>query len=373
MRLGKSMMLGAVLSFAVGCGGNGAGNVEDTEYVEALPDLAGVSLEISGSASEQGAALTGADFGVYEAALAGSGPEFLEGARMKVQALNGALKQAVTQVVALANGDLKEAEAGDVLTYGPKDGANATFLLKVKKQGAGRFAWKLEARPLGSEDEAAYKVVAVGRMVRGTEPHRGRGSIGLNLDNLKAVAPATTGEGKLLASFAHPATGGKALAYRLVGFTPNVDNHEPVTGAFVGHKLEGGATRIRIFGKHNLAQTATEEKETVFSRIAYKPGVGGRADIVAKGGDIAEGVFYIGSACWDAQEQELFKVLRQCTVGQPLTSCEQVFIEGERTACPAAEFRGDVEPPSQEPGSATPEPGAPETPDEVPSDVVADF
>ncbi len=373
MRLGKSMMLGAVLSFAVGCGGNGAGNVDDTEYVESLPDLSGVSLEISGSASEQGAALTGADFGMYEAALTGSAPEFLEGARMKVQALNAALKEAVTRVVELANGDLKEAEAGDVLTYGPKDGANATFLLKVKKQATGRFAWKLEARPLGSEDDAAYKVVAVGRMVRGTEAHRGRGSIGINLDNLKEVAPATTGQGKLMASFAHPAAGGKALSYRLVDFTPNPENHEAVTGAFVGHKLAGGATRIRVFGQYNLAQTATEAKETVFSRVAFKPGVGGRADIVAKGGDIAEGVFYIGSACWNAQEQELFKVLRQCTVGQPLTSCELVFTEGQRTACPAEEFRGDVEPPSEEPGNTTQEPGAPETPDEVPSDVVADF
>jgi hypothetical protein len=85
MRLGNSMMLGAVLAVAVGCGGNGSDNAE---YVEALPDLEGVSLEISGSASEQGAGLTAADFGVYEAALAATGPEYLQGARMQVRALN---------------------------------------------------------------------------------------------------------------------------------------------------------------------------------------------------------------------------------------------------------------------------------------------
>ena len=56
MRLNKSMMLGAVLMLAA-CGGT----VQDTEYVEATPDLAGTSLEISG-ASDEGAALTAEDF-----------------------------------------------------------------------------------------------------------------------------------------------------------------------------------------------------------------------------------------------------------------------------------------------------------------------
>ena len=42
--MGKSMMLGAALVLAA-CGGKDS--VEDTEYVEATPDLSGTALEIT--------------------------------------------------------------------------------------------------------------------------------------------------------------------------------------------------------------------------------------------------------------------------------------------------------------------------------------
>ncbi len=375
MRLSKSMMLGAVL-FAAACGG---GQVEDTEYVEATPDLTGTSLEINGDVLDEGAKLTAEDFtGAYAAALGTEGPEFLQGARMQVKALNAALKEAVTRIVELTNGDLKEAQKGDVMVYGPKDSANATFRLQVKKTGDKRFAWKLEARPLGSTDDTAWKLVGAGRLAKGEVAHRGRGTLALNLDNLKAVAPNTTGQGKLIASFAHTAGEDKAVSYRLVGFTPNLTNHEPVTGAFVGYRLlPSRVTGIRVMGKWNLGNTATAEKENVISRIRFRPGIGGRADVLATGGDIPVNHAFIGSACWDAQEQEVFKVVRDCvkgTEGQP-ASCTLVFKEGTLLDCKHADFRnGEVEAPVDSPNDTTQEPGAPsETPDDVPADVTAEF
>jgi hypothetical protein len=371
MRLNKSMMLGAVLVLAA-CGGK---QVDDTEYVEATPDLSGVALEINESVADEGAKLNAADFGVYEAALQGEGPEYLEGARMQVKALNTALRQAITRVVELTNGELVKALSGDVVEYGPKDGAEATWRLRVKKLGEASFAWKLEARPLGSSDEVAYKLVAAGQLVRGVEAHRGKGNIGINFDNLKAVVPSSTGQGKLMASFAHPDTGGKALAYRLAEFTLDPATQEPVTGAFVGHKLATGATSIRLFGQWNLAQTATDAKETVFTTVRFRPGVGGRADIRATGGDIPADTAYIGSACWDAQEHEVFKVLRKCVKGdtRDTLSCEELARVGERTACPADDFKGDVAPPPEDKTRTTQEPGSPKDPDAVPSDVTAKF
>jgi hypothetical protein len=374
MRLNKSMMLGAVLVLAA-CGGK---QVDDTEYVEATPDLSGVSLEINDEATDEGSKLTAADLGVYEAALNGQGPEYLEGARLQVKALNTALKDVVTHVVELSNGDVVEAQQGDVLVYGPKAGANATWQLKVKKTGDKRFAWKLEARPLNSTDDAAYKLVAAGRLVRGEKAHRGRGTIGVNLDNLKQVVPSSTGQGKLMASFAHTAGDDKALAYRLAGFTPNPANHDAVTGSFVGYKLmPSRITRIRVVGQKNLEQTATAAKENIASTIRFKRGVGGRADVVVFGGDIAADHFYLGSACWDALEQEKFKVLRYCTRGATgqRPTCEQVSIAGTRAACPADDFLNDVDDPTQAPGTdgTAQEPGSPESPDDVPSDVTAEF
>ena len=374
MRIGKSMMLGAALVLAA-CGKDAG--VDDTAFVEATPDLAGTSLEInSAAAAEDGAALIAEGFGVNEGALNGQGQEFLEGARVQAKAVNAALKEAITPIVELVNAGGAEAEPGDVLVYGPKDRANATFLFTIKKVTEQRYVWKLQARPLGSTEAAAYKIVAAGGLTKGAAAHRGRGTIGINLDNLKSVAPSFPGQGKLMASFAHTAGNDKALSYRLANFTPNPANLEPVTGAFVGHRLQpSGATRVRVFGKYNLQNTATEQKENVFARLRFIPGTGGRADVFASGGDIAADKYFIGSACWDAQELEKFRILRQCTKGQPLTSCTVVpgSVVGDRSACPAADLRGDDAPPAGNPDDVAQEPDAPVQPEPVPGDVTAEI
>lgn len=375
MRMGKSVMLGAALVLAA-CGGKNDG-VDDTEYVEAIPDLSGTALEINGeAAAEEGAALIAEGFEAREDELNGQGAEFLEQARLQVRALNSALKEAITPIVELVNRGGAAAQPGDVLVYGPVDRANATFKFTIKKVTRQSFVWKLEARTLGSTDDAAYRVVAAGRLAKGEMAHRGRGTIGFNLDNLKAVAPDFPGQGKLMASFAHSGSGDKTLAYRLAGFTPNTTNHEPVTGAFVGHRrMPSGATRIRVFGKYNLRNTETSEKENVIAAIRWLPGTGGRADIIASGGDIADGTFFIGTACWDRQEMERFRVLRQCTRGQRPAECTVVpdSVVGTREACPAAELRDDITPPSERLDDVTQEPDAPAEPEPVPGDVTPEL
>jgi hypothetical protein len=375
MRIGKSMMLGAALVLAA-CGGKNDG-VDDAEYVEATPDLSGTALEINGeAAAEEGAALIAEGFDAREDELNGQGAEFLEQARLQVRALNSALKEAITPIVELVNRGGAEAEPGDVLVYGPVDRANATFKFTIKKVAQQRFAWKLEARPLGSTDNAAYRIVSVGRLAKGERAHRGRGTIGVNLDNLKQVVPDFPGQGKLMASFAHNGAGDKTLAYRLLGFTPNAANHEPTTGAFVGHRrMPSGATRVRVHGQYNLRNTETSQKENVVAAIRWLPGTGGRADIVASGGDIAAGTFFVGTACWDRQEMERFRVLRQCTRGQQANECTVVpgSQMGDREDCPAAELRGDITPPTGNLDDIAQEPGAPAEPEPVPGDVIAEL
>lgn len=372
-RMGKTMMLGAALVLAA-CGGKDT----DTEFVEATPDLSGTALEINGeAAAEDGAAMIVEGFGVNEGELNGQGQEFLENARVEVKALNSMLKAAVTPIVDLVNQGGAKAQPGDVQVYGPSDRADASYKFTIKKATAARYVWKLEARPLGSTDDSAYKLVAAGGLTKGVLAHRGRGTIAMNLDNLKAVATpgSFAGAGKLLGSFAHTALGEKTLAYRLVGFTPNTANHEPVTGAFVGHRRASGITRVRVFGKYNLKNTATDAKENVFASLRHIPGVGGRADVFAAGGDIAADKVYIGSACWDATEMEKFRILRQCTKGQIPASCTVVAGSqvGTRDACPAAELRGDDAPPSGDPSDISQEPDAPADPEPLPGDVTADL
>lgn len=372
MRFGKSVVLGAALVFASACGNNST--VEDTEYVEATPDLSGTALEINGeAAAEEGAALIAEGFGVNAAELNGTGPEFLEGARATVKTLNGTLKMAIAPIVELTNSGAVEqdTQVKEVLTYGPKDVGDANWRFKMKKLAANRFAWKLEARAKGSTDDAAFKVVAAGGLAKGAKAHRGRGTIGVNLDNYKAVVPSATGEGKLLASFAHTAGDDKALAYRLKGFTPNPATFQPLTGAFVGHRLlPSKATRIRIFAHYNLAQSETAAKERVFSTLRFVPGMGGRADVLAVGGDIPADKVYMGAACWDPQEKETFKVLRVCVKGT--LNCTKIAESGTREACPS-DWRNDVEAPSDNTDNTAQEPGSPTDAEPVPADVTPEF
>jgi hypothetical protein len=375
MHLRKSIMLGVAVLALAGCGSRA---VEDTEYVAATPDLVGVTLEINADSTQEGAKLVAESMAEYQAALGGT-PEFLAGARAEVRRVNAALREAVGQVAELVKGDLVQAQPGDVLVYGPRSTQLATFRLQVKKVSATRFAWKLEARPLSSTEEAAWKVVATGGVGRTPEvalAHRGRGTLGVNLDSLKAVAPTYPGQGKLLASFAHTAGDDKVLSYRLLNFTPDTAQYEPLTGAFVGHRLlPSRATFVRVLGKWNFASSPTATKENAFATLRFRPGTGGRADVIASGGDIAADKVWIGSACWDAQEQEVFKIIRQCTKvqsGTP-TNCTVVEQEGQRTACPAQDLRGEDTPPPEQPDNSAPGEGAPVQPEPVPADFAPEF
>ncbi|RKG69523.1 hypothetical protein D7V80_08725 [Corallococcus sp. CA054B] len=369
MRWSKTLAVAATLVLSAGC------RVDDQEALEALPDFAGTSLEINTDAlAQDGAALVAQDLGQVEASLDGQGAAMLEGARLEVKALNDTLRLALVPIADLAKQAANE-QPHDVYVYGPQERANATFKLSIHKdpREAQRYEWKLEARPLNSTDDAAYKLIAAGALKRDGEAHRGRGTLAISLDNLKAVAPSHRGRGKLMMSFAHFGQGSKSLAYRLESFTPNRDTHEAVTGSFVGHRLQAtGVTRVRVLAPYNLPNTATSEKEWVLSTVRHIPGTGGRADVRAWGGNIPENGYYLGISCWDAQEKELYRVLVDCGGGLGCMDVPGSRV-GSSQACPAVELRGDLMPPEGTGNDLTPEPGNPGAPGIVPGDVTAEF
>jgi hypothetical protein len=372
MRWNKTLAVGAALVLSTACGG-----VDEQEALESLPDFAGTSLEINADAPAQdGAALVAQDLTQVEAQLNGEGAQMLEGARLQVKALNDALRQALVPLSELVK-QTSAAQPGDVRVYGPVDRANGTFKLAVRKGVGQRYQWKLEARPLDSKDDGVFKLIAAGALKRDGEAHRGRGTLVLSLDNLKAVAPSFTGQGKLMMSFAHFGQGSKSLAYRLADFTPDPSRHEAVTGAFVGHKLQAtGVTRVRVVGPYDLQNTATSAKEKVISSVRHIPGIGGRANVLAWGGDIPANTYFVGSACWNPQEQESFRVLFQCTDPGRASTCTEVAGSrvGTHQNCPTVELRGDVTPPARGADTqVTPEPGNPGGPDDVPTDVTSEF
>jgi len=376
MRFGKlTIMAAALVAAFAGCGRG------DEEFTDATPDMDSVALEISNQAAE-GVTTSGLEGSSSQGV--GSVPEFLQDARDGIRSLNEALRSAVEPIAAMVakNGKI---EAGQARVYGPFDRDGATYRLTVKRLQAAtadagaRFAWKLEAKPAGADD-TAYLIVMAGGIARGLEPHHGRGVIGVNLDNLKLVKGDTFhGQGKLLAAFAHVENAAgtlqaKSLAYLLRGFTPDATAHDPVDAAFVGHKLlPSGATGVRIVAKVNIDSTATAAKETVGLRVKWIPGVGGAGVMRASGGDIADGTWYRGFACWDAQEMEGFKVVESCTLNATsgLPDCSVVQTAGALANCRPGTARGEVpELEASDLNSTTPEAGAPTTdPLSVPGDM----
>lgn len=339
----KRLLLAAVaVAVVAGCGRQG-----DEEFAEAAPDADALALAISGSAEE----------GVQQSALNGTQIEYLAHARQGVRQLNVAVRDLLQPVVALVNlGPTQSASTATLKVYGPVDRGNGTYRLMVKKIDVGRFGWRVEVKPQGAPD-TDYGIVMGGRVFKDAVANRARGGMGVDLDAWVLKDSARTGAGKLFVGYGHGDLG-RTLVYTLRGFTPDAASVAPVTAAFVGHRLlPSMKTRVRMASTYNLNDSPTAAEELVRARIRFIPGVGGRADVLATGGDVPAGSVYIGSACWDAQETEGFSILRQCVKGDP-SSCTVVAARGAPANCQLG-LDQPMSPPEDE-QDATPEGDSPD-------------
>lgn len=353
----RLLILSAVVSLAVSCGRLRA----DAEFYEGVPTLEGLTLEVTGDASEgaaQGRAPGGVDL-VVSPLDVDAAPELLRHTRAGVRLVNQTVKRAFEIVHALMEEEGQLVREG-VRVYGPQDRDQVTYRLTVRRFTATSFGFKLQAKPVGAED-SAYQAVMGGAMTRGDEAHRGRGVVGINLDRYKLVDPAFPGQGVLLAGFAHRSEG-KALAFRAQAFTPNAVEHPALSAAFVGWRRHSdGGTGVRLATQANLEnlENGTEAKELIALRARWIPEVGGRAAAVATGGDIPEGTAYLAHACWNAATEETFKVLSRCVRNEDGTrgECAVVHQSGSRETCRVE--LGDLEPTSRGLLDTTPEEGGP--------------
>lgn len=354
--LRRSALLVAVSTFLTTACGGGAGQ----EAQQIIPDLTALTLEVTGDPSEGAAAPTpqqGA-IGISQRAVTHA-PEYLAHARDGVRMVNATVKEMMGQVRSLIEqSEGRQTAAGRV--YGPKDVGTVTYRVLVRKLGEGSFGWRLEAKPQGAQDSAYLRVMAGGVQRRGESGRRG--TFGANLDNMKAIDASYPGQGLLLGGFGLR-EGNKTLAYRLRNFTPDAQEHRPVTAAFVGHRrADTGATSVRLATHQNLARipNGTAAEELVRLRARWVPGVGGRAAILATAGDIPQGEAYVGTSCWDAQLQEGFKALLHCTqVGTPSRSCTVIQSTGQQSSCRSGER--DVAEPALDPMDGALDSDAPDT------------
>jgi len=376
MKLARPSFLLASLFLAAACGSSTSG---PDEFQAAVPTFSGVSAEVSG-ASAEGTTLTATQDSVVttRAALQGSSaPDWLPKIRDAIRSLNEGLKDAFGPVEKLVLTNGPSQVRGQVYIYGPFDENGYSYLLSVVRVAGNHYAWKLQVKKTGDAD-AAYVLFAAGTTFKapGDEAHRGRGTIGVDLDAYKTVVTTFPGQGKLFVAFSHHgfgpaavdagATGqSKTLIYGLRNFSADTSKWQPVDAVFYAHKNGlSGVTSVRVAAYGDIPEIPndTPAKELLLARARFNPGVGGRAEVAITGGDLAGKIFF-GAECWDVAESLVFKATALCMLGEvPGTGSCTWTVTGDPAACKVVLATGErdhVEPSDLD--DAAPDSDAPAT------------
>ena len=393
MKLARQSFLVAGLFLAAACG-NSTSNGPD-EYQSAVPTFSGLSAEVSGAASEGTSltASTGAEQSLIAPAPGGdlqasTSPEWLPKIRDAIRSLNQGLKDAFGPVEQLVLTQGPSQTRGQIYQYGPYDKDGFSYLLSVVRVAGNHYGWKLEVKKSG-DAASAYVRFAAGTTfkVPSDQVHRGRGTIGVDLDAYKTVVTTYPGQGKLFVAFSHHGFGpaavdagvtgqSKTLVYALKNFSADTSKWQPVDVIFYAHKNGlSGVTSVRVASYADIPEIPndTPAKELLLGRARFNPGVGGRAEVAVLGGDLGDKAFF-GRECWDRAEALVFKATALCSPGdEPGTGSCTWTKTGDESACDvvlATGMRDYVDPSEQ--NDAAPDPDAPASdiptvPDTMPS------
>ncbi len=285
MRNPKLLLSSALVLALAACGGS---NKKD-EFAAATPNTQALTVELQGGASE--GALAPETLAV-EPMASDPNPSELQAAQDALEELNNAIKAFIGKIEDAITGKSTE-QLGDQKKYGPEDEcvvgtdtstcAKATFLLTVTHEHDNVYSFKVEAWAVGADESTALPV-ARGFMAKSSVDHRGVGRLALNLWNMAVVmtgsSPAYNGRGALLAGFASGPLG-KALIYKLYGFTPDSNVRPPVWASIAGFKNEvSGTTRVRVATIKEVVPPASGQDlgpELILAHLAWNPQLGARA------------------------------------------------------------------------------------------------
>lgn len=342
MKLSKLMALTTTALFAGGlaaCSASDHGPGDDA--LEGVPEQAALELSATEDAESESLA-TEAD-GVDPAsevvqALSATAQAVetqpaaeLTRARGAIRELNQALRAFMQPIAALVRDVEPSSVEGRTKTWGPITRGPTEYRFVLRHGTLRHYGWLLQARSAGSATE--FRNVAAGGITVGFAPRRGRGSVGLDLDALSAVDPTVVARGTLFASFAHGARG-SVVGYRLRDFTSDPQKVDAFDALVQGVHLQGGYNRLRLAFRGNLPETATDAAELVLARVRHNRGVGGRADALLTGGDVADGKVWVLSECWSPALDSVYRVVRECpNDGVGGARCSIVATHGDVAAC----------------------------------------
>ncbi len=387
--------LKTILAAALALGLAACSSETTPDFVGGTPDAAGLTLETSGGAGD-GVAVASSALTVESTSAALTPPpantcadyEFRCNLQYSLRGLNYFVRAALQAVEALVLLPPTE-KAADVRVFGPAPLPTAqpvaNFRLTVRFGGNNLYQWKLEAQAITPTNDAPWLVVMAGQLTKGDRPHRGRGVIGIDLDQLRAAYSANAaalfpGQGQLFAAFAHVGDA-KALVYAVKNFSADAVS-QPVDAVFAGYKLADGRARVRLAAYKDFVAPAgggTSADELLLSRGGYWPTVGGRVAVVVMGGDVAsysDAGFtvdgFLGVECFDAGLNDTFRTIYAC--GTVVASGARACVEDTGwtgrlagTCLSGTDLYDPAQGPGSDPNSTSQEPDSPATPDLPPS------
>jgi hypothetical protein len=354
MRSHNGLAFTAAVLFTA-CGGAG-GRPADPEFSEAAPEFDGVSLELSDNDTAEGRS--------DGQGLESTPPPLLGAGREAIRRLNEIVR-GLHQRIAELLADHPDVRTGTTHVWEKVIG-DVSYRFIMRKAAPNRFGWAGQVKK-ASDPEEAYQLVMGGVIVRDPNlpARRGRGKLGIDLDKWGAVETHVKARGKVFIGFAHGRENVKVLVYALAGFTPDPAEHAAIDAAFSGFRGPLGGRHVRLFLHANLPGSETDAQEKLAMYARWLPGVGGRADAVAFAGDVPEDHLFIANACWNAQEQQGFYILRDCEKGEGTVSCTTKRTEGEPSNC-ALGLRDEMRP-HDDPEDPTTGDAPPETPEDAPA------
>ena len=319
-------------------------NAKSTEAtdLEGAPELASVEMNLTGSPTTEGLA-TESD-AIDPATLAADELEQAEvpsdtdavelrQLRGKVRELNGALRDALSPVVAMVRNEAPSRTVGKLKMWGPVVRGATEYRFFLRHAEAHRWGWRLDGRLADSTD--AFEPVAAGTIAVGAIAHRGVGAMGFDFDAWSNVDPTVSAQGKILLGFGH-GDAGTTVGYAFSDFSYDTQAKPGFDALLRSVRLSNGARRVRMAYYGNVEGTATDAEELVLALVRHFPKLGGRSDVIATQGDVAEGDARVISVCWDKTLTQTFRAVRSCPLdGIGGERCTLIESTGDNDGCPA--------------------------------------
>lgn len=272
----------AGLVFAVAC-------EPAAEYRAALPKRSDVTVPVpERTSSSRG-------LGASRQALVGEKSDFYTETYYTSRALNGLGRAVVDLVEGISN--LPPTKVGeDRAVWGPfsDDAEPNEFMMTVERIDGDltRYDWRIEGKHKADE---RYATLASGTF-EPTGDDLGRGWFELDFDAVRALDPTEEAKGRVAYAFEKTK---EAVSVRLRFAGPNEDG-EPVEAGYAFGEDAGGSGYILFAFPGDIHE---EDKpgsalEDVLIRTRWQQGGAGRADVVAKNGDLGDRVAR-ASQCWD--------------------------------------------------------------------------